>query len=1591
MITLLEDDIEVDADLSITGQVKSLVAGVAPFVVASSILVGGLNSDLFEGEHGSFYLNYANHVGKMVSLSHLPDISSGSLLARYSAGDGDVQEVTLGAGLSLNPITGVLSTEPVDLSNYWTKAEADGRYRPIGWTPGLPDVLNVNNTAVETSIVIESSSGEGFVVDGGGGIEASLKLFDGTPFLTLGSGQILYDAGRYQVYGGLIRIGPTDPIHENDLTRKAYVDGLFASAPAGTVTNVSSGNLSGLFTTSVSNASTTPSIGYTLSSQSGYTVFARGSGSGVPSFQALVADHIPNLSAGKITSGTLPIARGGTGLGSVGTSGQMLRSNGSALEYFTPDYVSSALIGAANGIAPLDGSGKVPSSYLPVSGMQYQGTWNADTNTPALSDGTGVDGYFFRVTVAGTQNLGSGNITFSVGDDVIHNGSVWQRAPSGATATNLALGTITGTTIPVTNSNGSGFTLPAATTTLAGLLTASGKVNYDLAYSMRHDAITLSLSSQSYLTLSGQEITANQVDLASGHVTGVLPVTSGGTGAATLTGVLVGNGTSAFSAATGTANQLLRRNAANNAYEFFTPSYLTSFTETDPTVPAHVKTISSGDITNWNGKENAFSKGNLIEGAGISLSGTLTGRLVGSGNITIASTYTPQNLTWTAGSGNLAISGGSGANLDGRYIGALPGAAFNISNSGGIDLNTISGTVILRAEGGATNTPDGGAGVIQQYAQSDRGYQMWHSHLYDDNLWYRNRLTAALGWRSWYRVASTNWVINNTRSNTWVPDWDDVTGKPLVFAPDAHTLDSHSNVNISGPVSSQYLGWSGSAWVNMTLPAGVTYTGSTSITLSGSAFQRAALTGDVTASVNSNATIISAGAVTLGKMASLASNRIIGNNTGSAATPIALTASQVRTMLNVADGANNYTHPNSGVTGGSYNNVTVNAQGHVTAGSNIAYLVAADLANYVTTNTQQLSIGANKGFTGHIRISPSNTTAITSEENGFRFTRIAQGVQFVVDSPAGSAAAVIRGWSEHGIQLRLWEGGIQALAASYSSGGYTYLVRNNTSGNFETRTPGIADVTGLQAALDGKQATISIPQNTLMGRWPGAGTGAFQNITLGANLSLSGAGVLSATSSGGSVTSVNASVPTGLQVSGVPITGSGTIAITYQSGYAIPTTAKQTGWDEAADRWKGGNTPSGNDLNNAVQGGIKYWSNTTSNTPGGFGTVLTFVGSSSTGDGAASNTWINQLLANTTSDLYYRQSINNWSSWGSTYKIWTEKQFSQTSVNNWGAAYTWVNTYGSGLQGGPYVPTSRTVSAGTGLTGGGALNTNQTISFSTTWGDARYSQVGHTHSTLTRGTGLTGGNYNGGSAQTWAFDTSWGDARYTQHGHAHSTLTFGTGLNSGSYNGGSNQTISINFGTGGGQVAQGNDSRINNGQAAWDALGGYVPTSRTITINGVTQDLSSNRSWTVSGGITGSGSADYSAWWSSSSNLTYSGSFWRHTGSGAFAFGGAMNQNYRLTVGDRMLVSNTGSPQNYGSAILALESTNKGFRPPVMTTAQWEAISSKDAGLMAFCSDSNALVIKDNIGIGYFAIRRNPSTEKYQVYNWTLEEWNNIN
>lgn len=61
----------------------------------------------------------------------------------------------------------------------------------------------------------------------------------------------------------------------------------------------------------------------------------------------------------------------------------------------------------------------------------------------------------------------------------------------------------------------------------------------------------------------------------------------------------------------------------------------------------------------------------------------------------------------------------------------------------------------------------------------------------------------------------------------------------------------------------------------------------------------------------------------------------------------------------------------------------------------------------------------------------------------------------------------------------------------------------------------------------------------------------------------------------GTVTSVAMTVPTGLSISGSPITSAGTLAVTLTAGYSIPTTTSQTNWDTAytdRNKWDGGST-----------------------------------------------------------------------------------------------------------------------------------------------------------------------------------------------------------------------------------------------------------------------------------------------------------------------------------------------------------------------------------------------------------------------------------
>jgi hypothetical protein len=95
-----------------------------------------------------------------------------------------------------------------------------------------------------------------------------------------------------------------------------------------------------------------------------------------------------------------------------------------------------------------------------------------------------------------------------------------------------------------------------------------------------------------------------------------------------------------------------------------------------------------------------------------------------------------------------------------------------------------------------------------------------------------------------------------------------------------------------------------------------------------------------------------------------------------------------------------------------------------------------------------------------------------------------------------------------------------------------------------------------------------VAQNIQIFRGGGGGTALpDQSGNSGKYLTTDGSVLSWATVSGGggsgTVTSVAMTVPTGLSISGSPITTDGTLAVSYTAGYAIPTTAKQTEWDTA--------------------------------------------------------------------------------------------------------------------------------------------------------------------------------------------------------------------------------------------------------------------------------------------------------------------------------------------------------------------------------------------------------------------------------------------
>jgi len=242
---------------------------------------------------------------------------------------------------------------------------------------------------------------------------------------------------------------------------------------------------------------------------------------------------------GTFSSGGVLYGNGTSALGvtAAGTNGQILTSNGTA-----PVWSSSLADSQISDTLTISSSGSVDAGAIKSGTLVVaRGGTGATTltgvlkgnGTSAFTAMTGTANYTARWTDANTLGTGA----------LYDNGTnVGVGVTSPAAALHLKAGTASANTAPLKFTSGTNLTTPEA-----------GAMEYD--------------GTNLYFTPGAARKTIAYVDSnisgTSSNVTGVVAVTNGGTGATTLTGVLKGNGTSAFTAMTGTANYTARWTDAN--------------------------------------------------------------------------------------------------------------------------------------------------------------------------------------------------------------------------------------------------------------------------------------------------------------------------------------------------------------------------------------------------------------------------------------------------------------------------------------------------------------------------------------------------------------------------------------------------------------------------------------------------------------------------------------------------------------------------------------------------------------------------------------------------------------------------------------------------------------------------------------------------------------------------------------------------------------------------------------------------------------------------------------------------------------------
>lgn len=214
--------------------------------------------------------------------------------------------------------------------------------------------------------------------------------------------------------------------------------------------------------------------------------------------------------AATIAAGTTTTTAPGTSatVTNVGTSGAAIFNFG------IPRGAGVNSGGTAGQVLTKASSTDYDTTWTTITGtLNYRGTWNASTNTPTLTSGSGTNGYYYVVSVAGTTNL-DGITDWQVGDWAIFNGSTWQKIDQ------------TNTVTSVNGKTGTVVLTAADVAALSGITSADGSITVsqvgtvvDLAVSAASPASTLLLQVRNN---SGATMTKGTVVYINGAV-GQLP------------------------------------------------------------------------------------------------------------------------------------------------------------------------------------------------------------------------------------------------------------------------------------------------------------------------------------------------------------------------------------------------------------------------------------------------------------------------------------------------------------------------------------------------------------------------------------------------------------------------------------------------------------------------------------------------------------------------------------------------------------------------------------------------------------------------------------------------------------------------------------------------------------------------------------------------------------------------------------------------------------------------------------------------------------------------------------------------------------